>query len=300
MSPAQLLGGVEAGGTKILCAIGTGPLDLRAETRIATGAPAETIARVVAFFAPRAAELAAVGIGSFGPLDLDPASPRYGTITATPKPGWRGVDLRGALARSLSVPVAIDTDVNAAALAEHRWGAGRGARSLLYLTVGTGIGGGALVEGRALHGLTHPEMGHIRIPREAGDAFPGVCPFHGDCLEGLASGPALAKRWGRPAEELPPEHAAWSVLARELSLALATFVCTLSPERIVVGGGVAQQPSLLPRLRTELVSVLNGYIQARAITEEIDRFLVAPGLGARSGLLGALALASALVPSPAG
>lgn len=298
MEAMRSFGGVEAGGTKVVCAVGSGPDDLRDEARLPTTSPDETLARVAAFFAPHAAELVAVGVGSFGPLDLDPASPTYGHVTSTPKPGWAQVDLRGRLARALGVPVALDTDVNAAALAEHRWGAARDVSSLLYLTVGTGIGGGALVEGRPLHGLVHPEMGHVRIPREAGDPFPGACPFHGDCLEGLASGPALERRWGRPAEQLPPDHPAWTTLARELGLALTTFICVLSPARIVIGGGVAQQGSLLPRVRVEVARLLNGYVQARAITHELDRYIVPPGLGVRSGVLGALALAAQLPPRP--
>jgi fructokinase len=190
------------------------------------------------------------------------------------------------------VPVTLDTDVNAAALAEHRWGAARDTTSVLYLTVGTGIGGGALVDGRLLHGLVHPEMGHIRIPREPVDRFPGVCPFHGDCLEGLASGPAIERRWGRPAGELPGDHPAWPIVAHELGLALATFICTLSPQRIVLGGGVLRQTRLLPLVRAEVRRLLNGYVRSRAIEEEIDRYIVAPGLGERAGVLGAIALAS--------
>ncbi len=287
-----LFGGVEAGGTKVVVAVGTGPDDLRAEARIPTTTPDETLARVVELLAPHAGTLEAVGVGSFGPLDLDPASPTFGSITTTPKPGWAHVDLRGRLSRALGLPVAIDTDVNAAALAEHRWGAAQDVSHVLYLTVGTGIGGGALIDGRPLHGLVHPEMGHVRLPRARDDAFVGACPYHGDCLEGLASGPALARRWGRPAEELPDDHPAWPTLARELGLALATFVCALSPQRIVIGGGVAQRPGLLPLVRAELARALGGYVQSRALGHDLERYVVPPGLGGRSGVLGALALAA--------
>lgn len=287
----DLRGGVEAGGTKFVCAVGTGPGALEAEARFPTTSPDETIGRVLAFFEPWRDRLAAVGVGSFGPVDLDPASPTRGFITTTPKPGWAMVDLRGRIARALGVPVAFDTDVNAAALGEHLWGAARDVASLVYVTVGTGIGGGALVEGRLLHGLVHPEMGHVRVPRAPGDRFPGACPYHGDCLEGLASGPALARRWGRPAEELPDDHEAWPTLARELGLALATIVCTLSPRRIVVGGGVAQRAPVLPLVRAELARALAGYVRSPALEGSLEGYVVAPGLGARAGVLGALALA---------
>lgn len=285
-----MLGGIEAGGTKFVCLVGTGPEDVRDEARFPTTSPGETLDHVVSFFA-RHPGLEALGVGSFGPLDLDPASPTYGHITATPKKGWAQVDLRGLLGRALGVAVTLDTDVNAAVLGEHRWGAARGVDDALYLTVGTGIGGGALVSGKPVHGLVHPEMGHVRIPRDPEDRFPGVCPFHGDCLEGLASGPAIERRWGRRGEELPADHPAWEVLARDLALGIVGFVCTLSPRLIIIGGGVAQ-PSLLPRVRAHVERLLNGYVRAPGI--------VAPGLGARSGVLGALVLAEMGMPPPAG
>ncbi len=291
-----LLGGVEAGGTKFVCVAGTSIDDVRAEARIATTTPAETLGAVVRFFgdASRAhGPLAAVGVGSFGPIDLHPSSPTFGVITTTPKAGWAGADLVGTLGRALGVPVGIDTDVNAAALGELRHGAARGLDTVVYLTVGTGIGGGGLVNGRLLHGLVHPEMGHLRVPHDrAADPFPGVCPFHGNCLEGLASGPAMAARWGAPAETLAAGHPAWALEARYLALALQNIVCTLSPERIVLGGGVMAQPALLPRVRAELAALLNGYIQAPAVLERMDDYVVAPALGHRAGVAGALVLAA--------
>lgn len=290
-----MLGGIEAGGTKFVCVIGTGPDDLRAELRVPTTTPAETLRAVLGFFdsqRPLHGPIEALGIGSFGPVDLDPESPTWGFITATPKPGWAHTDLAGTLRCELGVPVAFDTDVNAAALGEWRHGAAQGLDTCLYLTVGTGIGGGAIAGGRLLHGLVHPEMGHVRVPRDAADlAFPGICPFHGDCLEGLASGPAMAARWGVPPESLPPEHDAWTLEARYLALALAGFVCTLSPQRIIVGGGVMAEPSLLPRVRQQLQMLLGGYIQAPEVLTGIDRYLVAPALGSRAGVIGALVLA---------
>jgi len=227
--------------------------------------------------------VAAVGVASFGPLDLDPRSPRRGTIAATPKPGWSGADVAGAF-RALGVPVAVDTDVNGAALAEHRWGAGRGLDVFVYVTVGTGIGGGAVIGGRTLRGAAHPEMGHLRVPRDReADRFPGVCPFHGDCLEGLASGPAMERRWGAPPEALPADHPGWSLEARYLALGLAAVVAVLAPERIAIGGGVTGQPALLPMVREELRRVLGGYLAMPDI--------VPPALGARAGVLGGVALA---------
>jgi fructokinase len=272
----SLLGGIEAGGTKFVCGVGTGPGDLETIQNHTTS-PEATTSAAVEFLGKRS--LQAVGIASFGPVDL-----ATGHITSTPKAGWRNYDLAGSVRRALGVPVAFDTDVNGAALGEARWGAAQGVSDFLYLTVGTGIGGGAMVNGRLLHGLGHPEMGHIRIPHDAArDPFPGVCPFHGDCLEGLASGPAIQARWGVPAPELPPDHAAWALEAHYLALALANWMYTLSPKLILIGGGVAEQSQLFDQIRQELAGILNGYIQGCEIA--------APGLGSRAGVLGALALA---------
>lgn len=285
------VGGVELGGTKVQCAVGTGPGDVRAERTIATTSPEETLAGVIDFLAAHG-PLAAVGVGAFGPLDLDPGSPAFGRITRTPKPGWSDTDLVGPLARALGVPVALDTDVGAAALAERRWGAARGLDTVVYVTVGTGIGGGAVVHGRLLHGLVHPEMGHVRVPHDrARDPFPGACPFHGDCLEGLASGVALRERWGAPADALPAGHPAWALEAEYLALGLAAIVAVLSPERIVVGGGVMRQPELLPGVRARLGTLLAGYVRAPAILGGMEGYVVPPALGPRAGVLGAIALA---------
>jgi len=283
-------GGIEAGGTKFVCAVGTAPDDVR-ETRFPTTTPDESINRAIAFFREQP-RITAIGIASFGPIDLHPDSPTFGYITTTPKPGWANTDLAGAIKRALGVSIGFDTDVNVAALGEQRWGAAQGLDTFIYLTIGTGIGGGGLSSGKLLHGLIHPEMGHIRLPHDlARDPFPGACPYHGDCLEGLASGPALEKRWGARAETLPPDHPAWKLEARYLALALVNFICTLSPQRIILGGGVMEQAQLFPLIRREVQQLLNGYVQSPMIIENIDAYIVPPGLGKRAGVLGAIALA---------
>jgi fructokinase len=304
MTSPPLFGAIEAGGTKFVCLVGSGPDDMRAETRFPTTTPDATIRHAVEFLRAeqgRQGPLAAVGIASFGPIDLQPRSPTYGFITSTPKPGWANVDIVGAARAALGVPVGFDTDVNAAGLAEWRWGAARGLDSVLYLTVGTGIGGGGLMDGRLLHGLVHPEMGHIRIPHDLNaDPFPGACPFHGDCLEGLASGPAMRARWQHAAEDLPDDHAAWPLEARYLALAVVNFICTLSPQRIVMGGGVMSHPSLLGLLRAQVVDLLNNYVRAPQVIEQIDAYIVAPVLGGRAGVLGGLALAERALEEESG
>jgi fructokinase len=292
-----LCGAVEAGGTKFVCAAGCGPDDLRAIARVPTTTPEETLGRVVAFFhdVERGhGRLAAIGVASFGPVELRRGAARHGFITSTPKPGWADTDVAGPLRAAFGVPVGFDTDVNGAALGEGRWGAARDVDTFAYLTVGTGIGGGAVVGGVPVHGLVHPEMGHLRVPHDrVADPFEGVCPFHGDCLEGLASGPALAARWGAPAESLPPGHPAWALEAHYLGLALHGLVCTLSPQRVVMGGGVMSQAGLLPLVRRALADSLAGYIRADALAGGLDAYVVPPGLGHRAGVLGALALAQA-------
>jgi fructokinase len=276
-----IFGAIEAGGTKFVCVIGTGPEDL-ISTQIQTSSPEATVAASVAWLRQESGgQLSAVGIGSFGPVDLN-----SGCITSTPKAAWRNCDLAGAVRKGLGgIPVRFDTDVNAAVLAEVRWGAARDVANCLYLTVGTGIGGGAIAGGRIIHGLTHPEMGHIRIPHDANaDPYAGGCPFHDDCLEGLASGPAIEARWGKPGRELAPDHPAWALEARYLALAIANFTCTLSPERILIGGGVMRQAQLYGMIKIELERTLTGYVQK---LPEISP----PGLGELAGVLGALALA---------
>ena len=286
----MIYGGIEAGGTKWVCAVGAPPGDVRESVTFATTSPRETMARAVSFFAGHD-DIAAVGIGCFGPLDLRPGSPTWGHITTTPKPGWSDTDVAGTLAAALGVPCAIDTDVNAAALAEHRWGSAVGLGTFCYLTVGTGIGGGALVDGELLHGLIHPELGHMRVPHDRDlDPFAGACPYHGDCLEGLASGSAIAARWGRPAEEVTDESA-WHLVAEYLALGIVNAICLLSPERVVIGGGVMGQPLLLPRMRERVKDLLAGYFSARELDGDLSGYIVAPSLGGGAGVLGSLELA---------
>jgi fructokinase len=287
----SVFGGLETGGSKWECAIGTGPDDLRATATIPTTTPPETIDRAIAFF-EREGPVAAIGIGSFGPVDQKLSSPTWGHITTTPKPGWAHTDVGQEIRRRLSLPVAFDTDVNAAALGEHRWGAAQGLDTFCYITIGTGIGGGGMARGRLLHGLVHPEFGHMRIPhdREA-DPFPGVCPYHGDCWEGLASGRSIETRWGRPPEELSGREAVWELEAGYLALGLVSVICVLSPERIVLGGGVMSQPELLPLVHREVQRLMNGYLDTAAIDDGIASYVTLPALGTRSGVLGAIALA---------
>ena len=293
MSP--LFGGIEAGGTKFVCAVGTGPEDLCDEVRFPTTTPQETLARTVDYFKAAEAKhgkLEAIGIGSFGPVDLDRASPTYGYITSTPKPGWAYASFVQPLQQVFDIPIGFDTDVNVAGYGEWRYGAAQGLDTFIYLTIGTGIGGGGLVNGKMMHGLVHPEMGHILLPLEEGPhAFKGICPFHGHCFEGLASGPAMNARWGVPAETLPPDHEAWKIEARTISIALAGLIVVLSPQRIILGGGVMQQKQLFPMIHKEVVNVLNGYVQSPLITERVAEYIVKPQLGTRSGILGAIALA---------
>lgn len=293
MTHTPLYGGIEAGGTKWVCAIGSGPDDIRAEVRFPTTTPAETLTNAIAFFqAHEPDRLAAIGVGSFGPVDLNPASPSYGSITTTPKPGWAHTDVVRTLHQALGRPIGFDTDVNVALLGERQWGAARDCDVAVYITVGTGIGGGAVVGGKLVHGLIHPEMGHMRLVRDpARDPFTGICPYHGDCLEGLACGPALKARWQTSAEELPADHPAWELEADYLGQALANLLCILSPERIIIGGGVMSQPQMFPLVRAATQRWLNGYLQHPHILDHPDRLIVPPALGQRAGMLGAIVLA---------
>jgi fructokinase len=304
MTSGALLGGVELGGTKCVCLIGMGPDDVRVQVSVPTGSdPEATLGRIeevlragIALHGP----IQALGIASFGPLDLARDSPTYGCITATVKPGWSHTSVARRLQRAFNVPVVFDTDVNGAALAEGRWGAARDLADYAYVTVGTGVGVGLVVNGTLAHGFGHPELGHIRIARKSGDSWPGACAFHGDCVEGLASGAAIAARTGMSANSIPADSPIWELVAHTLSQLLHTLVLTTAPRRILIGGGVvAGRSTLLEQVRAQLRSSLNAYLDLERLTGSIDRYVVPPGLGPLAGPLGALALAqtASAIPS---
>ncbi len=287
----KLFGAMEGGGTKTVCAIGTGPERILEEVRFPTTTPSETLGRATAFF--KRYKLAAIGLASFGPVDLDPHSPTYGFITSTPKAGWPNTDVLGAFRHELDIPITFDTDVNAAALGEWYWvPANKELESLVYYTFGTGIGAGVILNGCLVHGLTHPEAGHMRLPHDQKkDPFPGVCPFHGDCLEGLASGPALARHWRQAAELLPDDHPAWDLEASYIAYAVVNTILLVSPQRIVLGGGVMDHKPLFPLIRRKVSESLNGYVHSPVFSGSLEEFIVPPALGKRSGVLGAMAMA---------
>jgi fructokinase len=291
----RVYGCVEAGGSKFVCAIGNDRGEILAHERFPTTDPAATLAATQAFLQQRGralGTLAAIGIASFGPVELDKTFLRYGFIGGTPKAGWAGTDMAGTLAREFHCPIGFDTDVNAAALAEHRWGAARDVNTFVYLTIGTGIGGGVLVDGVPIHGLMHPEIGHVYPRRHPLDLkFSGVCPFHADCLEGVASGPAIVARTGASLEQLDESHPQWEIEADYLGQLCAQLVVTVSPQRIIMGGGVMSQMRLLELIRPRLRHWLGGYIDRREILDAAEHYVVAPELGDRAGVLGALVLA---------
>jgi fructokinase len=292
---SKVFAGIEAGGTKWVCMIANHPEEIRATTRFQTGDPGSTIASAIAFIksqVPRTEELRGIGIGSFGPVDLNRESDTYGYLTTTPKPGWGHTDLLSPFLENFDVPIGFDTDVNAAARGEHLWGAGQGLSDFIYLTVGTGIGGAAVANHEVVHGMIHPEMGHLFVTHDwEKDPFPGICPYHGDCLEGLATGPAIKARWGQAAEQLPPDHPAWQLEAQYLGLGIANLVVTLSPKRVILGGGVMDQTQLFPLIREQVRLLLAGYISAEEITQANEEYIVPPELGSQAGVLGAIALA---------
>ena len=278
---------IEAGGTKFVAGIADEHGVIAARHRIPTTTPEETIGATIGWFRQHGLKPDAIGIASFGPLDLNRASPTWGHVTRTPKPHWSGADLVGPFARAFGCGVGLETDVNGAALAEARWGAGKAVGSLLYLTIGTGVGGGFVSEGRLLHGLSHPEMGHIRMPRHPDDlGFAGHCPFHGDCLEGLAAGPSIIARWGASLSELPEGHHGADIIAWYLAQAAVTFQAIMEPARIVMGGGVTATPGLLDKVRAMAAQSGAGYFAG-----DPAQVIVPPALGDNSGLLGALAVA---------
>lgn len=296
MSAAQLYAAVEAGGTKVICGVGSADGGSLETVRIPTTDPGATVRKIVDFFhsaRERHGSPEAVGIASFGPLDLDPRSLAYGAITTTPKPGWQGINLPRLLGSALGIPAGINTDVNAAALAEARAGAARGRHAVVYATVGTGIGVGLVSRGKMVHGLGHPEAGHLRVPRHAAHVgFGGICPYHGDCLEGLASGTAIKAAWGASLDQLEPDHPAWEVESHYLAHLCATLIFTVAPEHIIFGGGVMSQTRLFDAIRSKTLSLIGGYAGAWTKEAAAER-ITGPGCSEPSGLVGAYLIAQA-------
>ncbi|GIP24289.1 ROK family protein [Paenibacillus sp. J22TS3] len=282
------IGAIEAGGTKFVCGVGSEEGIIEDSVSFPTRHPEETLEQAISYFQDKQVE--AIGVGSFGPIDIDPASSTYGYVTTTPKPGWANYDFIGRLKREFAVPYGWDTDVNAAALAEAKWGAAKGLDSCVYYTIGTGVGVGVYAEGRLVHGLVHPEGGHVLVRRHPKDTFGGHCPFHGDCLEGMAAGPALEARWKVKGHELPEGHPAWEMEAYYIAQAVTSTILMLSPKKVILGGGVMQQAHLFKMIRSEVQRNLNGYVSSDTILKQIDTYIVPPGLGSKAGLAGALAL----------
>lgn len=292
---AEYFAGMEAGGTKFVCTIGDSSGQILAEERFPTTYPQETIDRSISFFLNKKTDwdiqLTSLGIGCFGPIDLDRSSSSYGHITSTPKPGWVNANIVGPLSEALHVPIAFDTDVNAAALGELKWGAGVNLENFIYFTIGTGIGGGAIINGKPLHGLIHPEMGHIFLNPNPDDTYKGKCPYHRNCFEGLASGPAISERWNTSPQSIPTDHPAWDMEADYIAQAMSSLICSFSPQKIILGGGVMKQYHLFPKVQRLTQVYLNSYVQSDLIINHIDDYIVPPRLGDQAGVKGALALA---------
>lgn len=282
------IGAIEAGGTKFVCGIGNEMGIIEDRISFPTEQPETTIGKVMEYF--RSKQVEAIGIGSFGPIDMDLSSPTYGYVTTTPKPGWSNYNFLGEMKQALDVPIGWDTDVNVAALGEVTWGAAKNLDSCLYYTIGTGVGVGVIAEGKLVHGLVHPEAGHVLIKRHPEDSFKGVCPYHHDCLEGMASGPAIEKRWNQQGHNLSVDHPAWSLEAYYIGQAVTNAILMLSPKKVILGGGVMKQTHLFPLIHKEVQKNLNGYISNDAVQSHIAEYIVAPGLGDNAGLCGALAL----------
>lgn len=285
----MLFGGIEAGGTKFVCAVGDESGNMTERIQIPTTVPEETMAEVIDFFGEF--DLDAIGVGSFGPIDVNLKSNTYGYITTTPKLAWANYPFVKTLQDSFGIPVGFNTDVNAAALGEATFGAAEGLDSCLYITVGTGIGAGAIVQGQLLQGLSHPEMGHILVRRHPNDHYAGKCPYHGDCLEGLASGPAIEERWGKKGQALAKKDEVWELEGYYLAQALAQYILILSPEKIILGGGVMKQKQAFSYACKYVKEILNGYVSFPEISSKIDDYIVPPKLGDNAGIIGALLLA---------
>ncbi|MCD5002825.1 ROK family protein [Enterococcus saccharolyticus] len=283
----MLYGSIEAGGTKFVCAIGNESLEIVERVSFPTTVPEETMTQVIDFFNNYKEELVAIGVGSFGPIDIHQDSETYGFITSTPKLAWQNYDFVGALKAAFDVPVAWTTDVNAAAYGEYVFGNGKGLSSVVYYTIGTGVGGGALQEGRFVEGFSHPEMGHMMVVPHADDDFAGSCPFHGNCLEGMAAGPAVEKRNGRKGQDIPEDDPFWEIEASYIAQCAYNTTLMLSPDVIIFGGGVMKQRHMVEKVHQAFKKLLNGYVK----TPELDKYIVTPALEDNAGTLGCLALA---------
>ena len=283
-----VIAAVEAGGTKFICGLGNEKGEIIDKINIPTTTPEETMSKVIEYFKDKKFDV--MGVGSFGPIDPVKSSETYGYITKTPKPYWSDYNIIGELKKHFNVPMEFDTDVNGAALAEAWWGAGKGLKNIIYITVGTGIGAGAVVNGIMLQGLTHPEMGHIFLKKHPDDKFQGRCPFHKDCLEGMAAGPAIEDRWGKKGQEMANDDRVWEMEAYYLAQALVNYILILSPQKIIMGGGVMKQQQLFPLIRKYVQEFLNNYVYKREILEKIDEYIVYPGLGVEAGFTGSIAL----------
>ena len=284
----MLIGGIEAGGTKMVCAVGDENGVIKDRTSFPTRQPEETFADMIAYY--RNWDIQALGIGCFGPLDLNRQSRTYGYITKTPKPGWGNCDIVGAFKDALGVPVGFDTDVNGAVLGEVTWGAAKGLDSAIYITIGTGVGVGVYVNGGLLHGLVHPEGGHILLIRHPKDTYEGKCPFHKNCVEGRAAGPSIEARWGKKAAELADRDEVWEMEAYYIAQAITDYILSYSPQKIILWGGVMHQEKLFGMVRKEVLNLLNGYVAHEMITEHIDQYIVPPALGENPGIMGAIKL----------
>lgn len=284
----MLIGGIEAGGTKMVCAVGDEYGKLIDRKSFSTRQPEETFADIISYF--KEWDIKALGIGCFGPVDLNKDSKTYGYITSTPKPGWANCDIVGTLKKALGVPVGFDTDVNGAILGEVTWGAARGADSAIYITIGTGVGVGVFVNGRLLHGLVHPEAGHILLEKHPKDNYKGHCSYHSNCMEGLASGPAIEERWGKKAFELADKKEVWELEAFYIASAVTNYILTYSPQKIILWGGVMHQEQLFDMVRTQVKKMLNGYVDSPMILDKIEEYIVKPQLGEDPGILGAIKL----------
>lgn len=282
------IGALEAGGTKMVCAIGDENGNIMERVSIPTETPEVTMPKIIEFF--KAAKVEAIGVGCFGPVDLNKTSDQYGYITSTPKLSWRYYNILGVLKQELNVPVGFDTDVNAAALGEATYGITKGLDVSLYITIGTGVGVGVYINGQLLHGMLHPEAGHILVERQEEDTFEGCCPYHKNCLEGLAAGPAIGKRYGKSAVELSNCEEVWRLEANYIAQALYNYTCMLSPNKIVLGGGVMHQTQLYPLIWEEYKKIMNGYIDTKEV-RDIENYIVAPTLNDNQGILGCLELA---------